>query len=168
MGGQLSSIVFQPPEVTYTHARRPLVWLRTKSKTQIPAFYLDNQSKITILFSHGNAEDLGMIYDWLVNLGSNLSVNVLAYDYEGYGKTTGFPSERACYENIEAAYSYLVDRERVPPETIVLYGRSIGSGPSLYLAEKLAKDGVRLGALILQVRHVNFPSNFKVHPLRFS
>lgn len=152
MGSHLSTIVFQPPEVTYTHARRPLIWLRTKSGSRIPAFHLDNQSKVTVLFSHGNAEDLGMIYEWFVSFSRELRVNVFAYDYEGYGKTTGAPSENACYEDIDAAFTYLVENEQIPPENIILYGRSLGSGPSLYLAERLAKaGGMKPGAVILQV-----------------
>jgi len=42
---------------------------------------------VTFLFSHGNAEDLGMIYDWFQDLGRLLHVNVMCYDYTGYGKS---------------------------------------------------------------------------------
>lgn len=156
MGIHLSTIVFQPPEVTYTHARRPLIWLRTTRGSQVPAFHLDNQSKITVLFSHGNAEDLGMIYEWFVSFSRNLRVNVFAYDYEGYGKATGSPSETSCYEDIDAAFTYLVENQKIPPENIVLYGRSLGTGPSLYLADRLAKAGImKPGAVILQVTDRN-------------
>jgi len=151
MGSQLTSLVFQPPEVTYVHGKNQLIWLITKRNVQIPAFYIDQGSKITLLFSHGNAEDLGTIYDWFVIMSQRLNVNIFAYDYEGYGKARGIPSERACYDDIEAAYSFLTYSMRIPSEYIVLYGRSLGSGPSLYLAEKLAKEGVRLGGVILQV-----------------
>lgn len=151
MGSQLTSLVFQPPEVTYVHGRDQLIWLRTNRNVQIPAFYIDQRAKVTLLFSHGNAEDLGTIYDWFVIFSSRLKVNVFAYDYEGYGKSTGFPSEQACYDDIEAAYTYLTRSMHVPAENIILYGRSLGSGPSLYLAEKLAQQQVRIGGVILQV-----------------
>jgi hypothetical protein len=42
---------------------------------------------VTILFSHGNAEDLGMIFEWFVLVSAELSVNILAYEYDGYGKS---------------------------------------------------------------------------------
>jgi fermentation-respiration switch protein FrsA (DUF1100 family) len=91
-----------------------------------------------------------MIYEWFMEFTKAINVNLLAYDYEGYGKATGIPSEEACYEDIDAAYSFLTEVLRQPPQNIVLYGRSLGSGPSCYLAERLAKSGVKLGGLILQ------------------
>jgi fermentation-respiration switch protein FrsA (DUF1100 family) len=151
MGNKLSSLVFQPPEVTYTHTKRPLIWLPTKDHRPIPAFYIDRQAKVTFLFSHGNAEDLGTIYEWFLMFTMELNINLLAYDYEGYGRTTGTPSEKSCYENIDAAYEYLTQTMNQSPENIVLYGRSLGTGPSLYLAERLAKEGVQLGGIVLQV-----------------
>lgn len=153
MGSSLSSLVFQPPRVTYTQAENSqLFWLHTESATQIPALHIDNGAKLTILFSHGNAEDLGMIYDWMTFFSMELRVNVLAYDYQGYGRAGGSCSERACYEDIDAAYRFLTTQLQIPSANIVLYGRSLGSGPSLYLAEKLGALGERIGGIILQVR----------------
>lgn len=151
MGSNLSTLVFQPPEVTYLQAKKHLVWLQTSKNATIPAFYIDRKAKVTLLFSHGNAEDLGMIFEWFQELSQEVRVNVMAYDYEGYGKSNGRPSEQGCYDDIDAAYTFLTQTLRTPPEQIVLYGRSVGSGPSCYLAEKLHKEQVALGGLILQV-----------------
>ncbi len=97
MGNHINNLVFQPPPVSYGSSRRPLLWLRTVRGSHIPAFYLDRKAKITILFSHGNAEDLGLIFEWMVLVSAELSVNVLAYDYDGYGKSvqTGFSVSEA-------------------------------------------------------------------------
>ncbi|KAL3777803.1 hypothetical protein HJC23_003576, partial [Cyclotella cryptica] len=93
---------------------------------RIPAFFIERPSAaVTILFSHGNSEDLGMIFDWFTDLSRVLGVNIMEYDYTGYGKSQG-------------------------PEQIVLYGRSLGSGPSCYLAAKTAKDGRSVAGVILQ------------------
>ncbi len=151
MGANLSALVFQPPDVSYIQAKKHIVWLRTKKDMSIPAFYIDRKSKVTLLFSHGNAEDLGMIYEWFCEFSKELNVNLLAYDYEGYGKASGKPSEQSCYDDIDAAYDFLIDTIHVAPENIVLYGRSLGSGPSCYLAERLQSENVRIGGLILQV-----------------
>lgn len=105
---------------------------------------------MTILFSHGNAEDLGMIYDWFNDLARVLRVNILAYDYTGYGKSQGTPSEESCYADIEAAYKYLLQVRNFLPEQIVLYGRSLGSGPTCYLAAKTARVGRSVAGVILQ------------------
>ena len=91
-----------------------------------------------------------MIYESFCEFAKEMNVNVLAYDYEGYGKASGVPSEKSFYEDIDAAYAFLVDVLKQQPENIVIYGRSIGSGPSCYLAERLARANIPVGALILQ------------------
>ena len=150
MGAAISSLVFQPPDVTYMHAKKHIIWMRTKQEQRIPAFYIDRRSPITILFSHGNAEDLGMIYEWFCEFSKELQVNIFAYDYEGYGKASGTPNEQSCYDDIDAAYSFLTEILHHSPSNIILYGRSLGSGPSCYLAERLTKEDVRIGGVILQ------------------
>lgn len=91
-----------------------------------------------------------MIYEWFTEFTKKMKVNLFAYDYQGYGKAQGTPSEQKCYDNIDAAFEYLITQRRMSPESIVLYGRSLGSGPSTYLAEKLSKIGVSIGGLVLQ------------------
>ena len=88
MGNFINGLVFQPPKTTPLNAeRRERLWLTTNHGVNIPAFFIDRQSNCTILFSHGNAEDLGMIYDWFKSFSAVLQVNVMAYDYTGYGKS---------------------------------------------------------------------------------
>jgi fermentation-respiration switch protein FrsA (DUF1100 family) len=150
MGDAISSLLFQPPPPTYLHPSRHF-WLNTAHGSRIPAFFIERpNASVTILFSHGNAEDLGMIYDWFNDLARVLRVNIMAYDYTGYGKSNGSPSEEYCYADVEAAFRYLVEVRRIQPEQIVLYGRSLGSGPSCYLAAKTARDGRSVGGVILQ------------------
>jgi len=150
MGDAISTLLFQPPPPTYLHPSRHF-WLNTATGSRIPAFFIERpNAQVTILFSHGNAEDLGMIYDWFNDLARVLRVNIMAYDYTGYGKSNGAPCEENCYADIEAAYSYLLEVRRLQPEQIVLYGRSLGSGPSCFLAQKSAKEGQSVGGVILQ------------------
>ena len=150
MGDAISSLLFQPPPPTYLHPSRHF-WLNTATGSRIPAFFIERpNAQVTILFSHGNAEDLGMIYDWFNDLARVLRVNIMAYDYTGYGKSNGAPCEENCYADIDAAYQYLLDVRRLQPEQIVLYGRSLGSGPSCFLAQKSAKEGKSVGGVILQ------------------
>jgi hypothetical protein len=73
--------------------------------------------------------------------------------------STGAASEQNCYWNIEAAYEFLVKVRQIAPEQIILYGRSLGSGPSSYLAAKTAEDGRPVGGLIL---HSPFLSVYRV------
>jgi hypothetical protein len=109
------------------------------------AWYLPVEgARGTILFSHGNA---GNIADRLdsVDIWRALGFNVLVYDYGGYGKSTGRPSEKRCYEDIRAAWKYLTETRGVDPNTVCLFGRSLGGGPTTQLATE-----VKPGAVILE------------------
>ena len=159
MGGYVSRIVFQPPEPTYSPHDLPLISLTTKRGDTIPAFFIDQKSQTTLLFSHGNATDLGKIYEWFNTLSTVFDINVLAYDYGGYGLATGCASESNCYQDIDAAYEYLATTLEINPRHIVVYGQSLGSGPSCYLAERLSLANVRLAGLVLQCP---FTSIFRV------
>ena len=72
---------------------------------------------------------------------------------------SGEPSEEMCYLNIEAAYKYLREERNIPASQIVLYGRSLGSGPSCHLARKTALDGESVAGLIL---HSPFLSIYRI------
>jgi len=144
-----------------THRR--LRHVRNGVQYKIPAFYIRRRNATqTILFSHGNAEDLGMMFDRMKELAKKLSVNILAYDYTGYGMSlpkSEKPSENMLYRNIDAAYEYLTQVRKTPPSSIILYGRSLGGGPACYLAAKTAMQGQSVGGLIL---HSAFLSVYKV------
>ncbi|GFH53201.1 alpha/beta-hydrolase [Chaetoceros tenuissimus] len=169
MGNLVDSILFQPPPPSRLKENK-LIWLQTSRGHRIPAFHIEynNTNKlaappITILYSHANAEDLGCIYPWCKYLSRQLKVNIFAYDYTGYGLATeeGKPNEANCYSDIDAAYDYLRFQLHIPPEQIVLYGRSLGSGPSCYLAAEtsVARDEQTVGGLIL---HAPFLSVFRI------
>ena len=100
-------------------------------------------AKFTLLVSHGNAEDLGDDRYWLDNL-RHAGFSVFAYDYEGYGTSDGKPSEKAVYEDAAAAYEFLAVDLKTAPDTIIIFGRSVGTGPATYIAAKRPSAGVIL------------------------
>lgn len=81
-----------------------------------------------------------------MELSNALRTSALCYDYSGYGLSTGKASESNCYADIRAAYTYLVAERRIAPSRIVLFGRSLGSGPTVDLAAQL---GRQLGGVVL-------------------
>ncbi|KAM7479822.1 hypothetical protein LguiA_028035 [Lonicera macranthoides] len=93
----------------------------------------------TILYSHGNAADIGQMYELFVELSIRLRVNIMGYDYSGYGQSSGKPSEQNTYADIEAAYKCLEENYGTKQENIILYGQSVGSGPTLDLAARLPR-----------------------------
>ncbi|KAF3790712.1 ABHD17B protein [Nymphaea thermarum] len=125
--------------------------LDTKYGNKIVALYFRNPyARLTVLYSHGNAADLGQLYDLFVQLKVNLRVNLIGYDYSGYGASTGKPTERKTYADIEAVYQCLETEYGVSQENLILYGQSVGSGPTLHLASRLPRlRGVVLHSAIL-------------------
>jgi pimeloyl-ACP methyl ester carboxylesterase len=90
----VSSIVnfflFRPPEPKIPYAiPNEIIRLQTARGNEIAATYIDRKSTITILFSHGNAEDLNSCFPFLHQLSILLDVNVVGYDFSGYGESTG-------------------------------------------------------------------------------
>lgn len=125
--------IFAPPKRTYTNLPN-LIKVSTADNREIAAIYLSpTNAKYVILYSHGNAEDLGMIYPILQTFVS-WGFAVISYDYHGYGTSEGSPSESATYLDITAAYNYLIQKKNFKPENIIVFGRSVGTGPSIELA----------------------------------
>ncbi len=128
-------LIFLPRPKSYQDSLE-ILKLTTSSGEQISALYLPNPiATYTVLYSHGNAEDLGRVRQRLEHL-KNLGVSVFAYDYRGYGTSQGKPSEQNAYEDMEAAYRYLTETLGISPSQIILYGRSLGSGTSVEIASR--------------------------------
>lgn len=98
-----------------------------------------------LLFSHGNAVDLGIMMPFYRELVELLGVNVFSYDYSGYGESSGSPTVSNTLLDIAAAFDCLRTRFGKAPQEIVLYGQSVGSGPSVHLAARTPD----LGGLVL-------------------
>jgi len=136
-------MIFLPPAPSYRDTP-DVIRLSTADGERIAAVYLPNpRATYTLLFSHGNAEDLGGVLPLLPAL-RDLGFSVFAYDYRGYGLSEGRPSERNVYADIDAAYDYLTRDLRVPPERIILYGRSLGAGAAVDLAARRFVGGLIL------------------------
>lgn len=90
-------------------------------------------AKLSILFCHGNT---GNISDLLsrVKFFHNMGVNVLFFDYRGYGKSTGKPTEQGLYNDAVAAYDYLLTRIGVDNNNIVIVGESLGGAVGVNLS----------------------------------
>jgi|Transcript_1221 fermentation-respiration switch protein FrsA (DUF1100 family) len=162
MGSNLSRVVFQPPEPSYTKDPN-LIWLNTDQSEVIPAFYVPHKdAHFTLLFSHANAEDLGYINRHFREVSKQLKVNVFAYEYSGYGMSSGQATEKNVYADIEAAFKYLRDIIGVPWTQIILYGRSVGCGPSCHLASRAAVRGVVLQTPCMSIYRIPFHFRFSL------
>lgn len=116
--------------------------LGTRRGTSIIAAYIPyrKNTKLTILFSHGNAVDLALMLPFYREIAHELQVNLLGYDYSGYGASTGAPSVLNTFADIETCLAWLLQQGKRPRD-IILYGQSVGSGPTCHLAAKLPDLG---------------------------
>lgn len=88
-----------------------------------------------LLYCHGNAGNLSFVADVYRRLQDELNVSVMAFDYPGFGRSGGSPSERGCYDAGLAAFDW-VTGQGVAPERIILYGDSLGGGVAAELATR--------------------------------
>lgn len=98
-------------------------------------FFPADGSNFTLLFCHGNAGNISHRIE-KIGILNKLGLNIFIFDYRGYGKSNGKPSEHGLYKDVEAAYSYLVSERKIFPERIIVYGESLGGAVAIDLANK--------------------------------
>lgn len=149
-------MIFLPQPASYQDTENILKLPVTDSE-KISATYLPNpEADYTLLYIHGNAEDLGDIQPMLIRLQS-WGFGVFAYDYRGYGTSDGKPSERNAYEEAETAYQYLTQQLGVSPDKVILYGRSVGGGSAVELATRHSVAGLILESTFTSAFRVVVP-----------
>jgi len=122
-----------PPEKSRERllSREELVWIPVGSSHRVPGVLIGSTAStredVTIIYSHGNAEDVGLALPYLDMMARITGADVFAYEYLGYGLATGVPS----------AFEWLL-RSGKDPRKIVAFGRSLGSAPTCYLAARHA------------------------------
>ena len=146
-------MIFQPSAPSYGDGES-ILKIPVGSHLAISALLLPNPAAdYTILYSHGNAEDLGDIRERLARYRER-GFSIIAYDYRGYGTSPGRPSEKAACADIDAVYDHLVGQARVRPERIIVYGRSLGGGPSVDLASRRPVAGLVLESTFVSIFRV--------------
>ncbi len=112
---------------------------------KINAWYVPSKNPAgTVIFSHGNGGNMCYSLDVVENL-SKMNYNVVLFDYRGYGRSEGSPSEKATYEDAQTVYDWLLKEKKISEDSIIAMGRSLGGA----IAANLAKDN-KPRALILE------------------
>lgn len=115
----------------------------------IPA---DNPSG-TLLFCHGNAGNIsGRIES--VSLFHNLGLSVFIFDYRGYGKSQGKPSEKGTYLDAEAAWDYLTTLRKINSEKIIVFGRSLGGAVAAWVAREQTCGGAIIESAFTSIKDI--------------
>ena len=136
-------LIFQPPGTPYPLDQTHFTILPDDEETIAIYHRPARPGMPTILWSHGNAQNLGTLHRVLDDL-ANRGYGALSYDYPGYGFSSGKPSEKGCYRAIESTYQHALTTLETPPTNLILVGQSVGSGPTCWLAARQEHHSVVL------------------------
>ncbi len=110
------------------------VEIATTDDEMLHAWYVPApDAKATILFFHGNAGNISHRMDYLP-MFHRLGYNTLIFDYQGYGQSSGSPSELGTYQDAIATWQFLTEEKNISPAEIILFGESLGGAIAAWLA----------------------------------
>ena len=112
------------------------VYFNASDGVRLHGWFIPGRSEKTMLWFHGNAGNISHRVDNIAKLHSRLGVAIFIFDYRGYGRSEGTPSEEGTYRDAEAALAYLGSRQDGDARNLVLFGRSLGSAVAVELAAK--------------------------------
>jgi fermentation-respiration switch protein FrsA (DUF1100 family) len=120
-------------------------WIKTEDDERLHGWFVTapNQ-KAVALYSHGNGGNITGLTDYLKILSEKLNITVLAYDYRGYGKSSGSPGLKGVLTDAKAATSWLAKKTGVPEKDIIQIGRSLGGGVATQTAATFESRGLIL------------------------
>lgn len=127
------------------------VEFETTDNVKLVGWYVNAiNARGVVLFCHGNAGNMSG------RLGSvsrfvSLDLDVFIFDYRGYGNSAGEPHEEGIYRDVDAAWRYLTEVRGVEPDSIVVFGRSLGGAVAAWLAQTRPTGGVILESTFTSV-----------------
>jgi fermentation-respiration switch protein FrsA (DUF1100 family) len=145
-----SRLVFQPSrDLSATPKEAGLsyeeVSFRGADGTELCGWFVPvGNARASVLFCHGNGGNISDRLD-TISVLHGMGLDVFIFDYRGYGKSQGKPTEEGTYQDAEAAWKYLTEVRKVPPEKILIVGHSLGGPIAAHLASRHAP-----GALVLE------------------
>lgn len=121
------------------------VFFTTEDGVRLHGWYVPHDnSRITLLWFHGNAGNISHRLDNLALLHDRVGVNIFIFDYREYGKSEGEISKVGTFRDASAAFEYLTSRSDCDANRIVLFGRSLGTALATALAAEHTCAGILL------------------------
>ncbi|MCM8782094.1 MAG: alpha/beta hydrolase [Candidatus Omnitrophica bacterium] len=128
------------------------VYFETKDGIKLNGWLVPkNDSAAYLLFCHGNAGNISHRLE-MIDIFIKIGLNVFIFDYRGYGRSQGIPSEGGIYQDVRAAYNYLISKG-INEKNIVVFGESLGGAAAVDLAKDLER-----GALITEGLFTSVPN----------
>lgn len=112
------------------------VFFTTADGVRLNAWFIPGSSSLTLLFFHGNAGNIGDRLG-IISLFYELGCSIFIPDYRGYGKSESEPTEEGLYLDAQAAFNYLRQELGISGDSIIIYGKSLGSAPAIDLASRV-------------------------------
>lgn len=129
-------------------------WFSTEDDVQLHGWWIPRRRALgTVLYCHGSSGSITHKVDFLAAL-RQLRVNLFAFDYRGYGRSSGEPSEGGLFLDARAAWDYLVEEVGVRPEEMLLFGHSLGGAVAIDCALDREAAGIVVESSFTQVRDV--------------
>ncbi|MEM9406170.1 MAG: alpha/beta hydrolase [Acidobacteriota bacterium] len=130
------------------------VWFESSDGVQLHGWWIPfKRARGTVLYCHGNAGNITNrigVYRFL----RRLRLNVLTYDYRGYGRSDGAPSEKGLYLDAQAAHDFLTESVGESNERIVLFGHSLGGAVAIDLATQREAAGLVVQSSFTDLREM--------------
>jgi hypothetical protein len=104
-----------------------------------------------LLMCHGNAGNVSDRWEWLAGLHAQVPADLFIFDYRGYGRSEGSPTEEGCYLDAVAAFHWLAKEKTGLP--IFVHGHSLGSAVAVELARRMPEGA--LAGMILESGFTN-------------
>ncbi len=127
------------------------VWFEAEDGVPLHGWLVPGARPITLLWCHGNAGNISHRLDNIREIHHRLGIGVFIFDYRGYGRSDGSPTEAGLYRDAQAAREALVRNLGVPARQIVYFGRSLGAAVALELALDHPPPGLILESPFLSV-----------------
>ncbi|MFP4106445.1 MAG: alpha/beta hydrolase [Phycisphaerae bacterium] len=117
-------------------------WLTTDDGVKVHGWFAATENaRGAVLMCHGNGGNISHRLD-MIDLWQRQGLSVLVFDYRGYGRSGGSPTEEGTYADARAAWAYLTEQKQIPPQRIILHGRSLGGAIAAYLASRYDAGGL--------------------------
>jgi uncharacterized protein len=118
--------------------------LHADDGVKLAGWFIPNTGSERFLIAlNGNAGNISNRIE-LIERFHRLGLNVLIFDYRGYGKSSGEPTELGTYKDAEAAWRYLNETKKINPRNIIVMGQSLGGAVASYIASKYNPQGLIL------------------------
>jgi len=130
------------------------VWLETSDRVRLHAWHFPGPRELALVWFHGNRGNISQRLDTVRLLHDHLGLSILLFDYRGYGRSEGRPSEQGLYRDGEAAVQWVRQHPRLGNQPIVFFGRSLGSAVAVEMATRSQPSGVVLEAAFPSIQEV--------------